>query len=71
MILIVTEKPPEYSFTQKLPPKYGIQRKKEGMLECFVSDTKAKVKWYKDGKQVEVSALPWSVDINTVQMLAM
>ncbi|XP_052800015.1 twitchin-like isoform X4 [Mya arenaria] len=51
--LYVDEKPPEYYFTQKLPEKYGIQRKKEGMLECFVSDNKAKVRWYKDGTLVE------------------
>ncbi|KAH3877136.1 hypothetical protein DPMN_000993, partial [Dreissena polymorpha] len=51
--LYVEEKPPEYYFTQKLPAKYGIQNKKEGMLECFVSDNNAKVKWFKDGKQVE------------------
>ena len=25
------------------------------MLECFVSDTKAKVKWFKNGQPVEVS----------------
>jgi len=54
-LLAITEKPPEYTFTQKLKPKSGIQRKKEGMLECFVSDTKAKVKWFKNGQPVEVS----------------
>lgn len=53
--VLFPEKPPVYTFTQKLKPNYGIQRKKEGMLECFVSDTKAKVKWFKDGKPVEVS----------------
>lgn len=53
----IAEKPPEYNFTQKLPEKYGIQNKKEGMLECFVNDVTAKVKWYKNGNLVEVSQI--------------
>ena len=32
------------------------------MLECFVNDPKAKVKWFKDGNQLEVrskTCLKW------------
>ena len=51
----VSAKEPEYYFTQKLPQHYEVQRKKTGMLECFVSDPRAFVKWYRNGEQLEVS----------------
>ncbi|KAL3842488.1 hypothetical protein ACJMK2_020494, partial [Sinanodonta woodiana] len=51
--LYVEAKEPEYDFTQKLPETYKMKRRKEGMLECFVSDTKAKVKWFKNGEPIE------------------
>ncbi|XP_069132542.1 twitchin-like isoform X10 [Argopecten irradians] len=51
--LYVEAKEPEYDFTQKLPPKYEITRMKDGILECFVSDPRAKVKWFKNGQPIE------------------
>ena len=50
-----TAKEPEYYFTQKLPEKYTVTRRKEAVLECFVSDTRAKVKWYRNGEPIDVS----------------
>ena len=50
----VSAKEPEYYFTQKLPQHYPVKRKKTGMLECFVSDPRAFVKWYRNGEQLEV-----------------
>ncbi|KAK7099462.1 hypothetical protein V1264_003598 [Littorina saxatilis] len=54
--LYVDAKEPEYYFTQKLPDKYEIERKKTGNLECFVSDPRAFIKWYRNGELLEVSA---------------
>ncbi|XP_021346443.1 twitchin-like isoform X8 [Mizuhopecten yessoensis] len=51
--LYVEAKEPEYDFTQKLPAKYEITRMKDGVLECFVSDPRAKVKWFKNGEPIE------------------
>lgn len=48
-------KEPEYFFTQKLPEKYSVTRRKEAVLECFVSDPRAKVKWYRNGEPIDVS----------------
>ncbi|KAL8579173.1 hypothetical protein ACOMHN_010757 [Nucella lapillus] len=53
--LYVEAKEPEYYFTQKLPEKYEVKRKKTGMLECFVSDSRAFIKWYRNGEAMEVS----------------
>ncbi|GFR58148.1 myosin-binding protein C, cardiac-type [Elysia marginata] len=53
--LYVEAKEPEYYFTQKLPETYKVERKKTGMLECFVSDPRARVKWYKNDQPLEVS----------------
>ncbi|XP_070200689.1 twitchin-like isoform X4 [Littorina saxatilis] len=51
--LYVDAKEPEYYFTQKLPDKYEIERKKTGNLECFVSDPRAFIKWYRNGELLE------------------
>ncbi|XP_041366543.1 twitchin-like isoform X3 [Gigantopelta aegis] len=51
--LYVEAKEPEYYFTQKLPQHYEVCRKKNGMLECFLSDSRARVKWYKMGEPLE------------------
>lgn len=48
-------KEPEYFFTQKLPEKYSVTRRKEAVMECFVSDPRAKVKWYRNGEPIDVS----------------
>jgi hypothetical protein len=53
-LLVFAAKEPEYYFTQKLPPKYDVKRKKTGTLECFVSDPRAFVKWYRNGEPLEV-----------------
>ncbi|XP_065941807.1 twitchin isoform X18 [Magallana gigas] len=46
-------KEPEYFFTQKLPEKYSVTRRKEAVMECFVSDPRAKVKWYRNGEPID------------------
>ncbi|XP_061166987.1 twitchin-like isoform X9 [Saccostrea echinata] len=46
-------KEPEYFFTQKLPEKYSVTRRKEAVLECFISDPRAKVKWYRNGEHID------------------
>ncbi|XP_071104533.1 twitchin-like isoform X3 [Haliotis cracherodii] len=51
--LYVEAKEPEYYFTQKLPQHHEITRKKMGMLECFISDPRARVKWYKGDEALE------------------
>ncbi|KAL8565325.1 hypothetical protein ACOMHN_029021 [Nucella lapillus] len=51
--LYVEAKGTEYTFTQKLPEQYEIKRKKTGTLECFVSDPRAFVKWYRNGQPLE------------------
>ncbi|XP_055900297.1 twitchin-like isoform X6 [Biomphalaria glabrata] len=51
--LYVEAKEPEYYFTQKLPDTYKVKRKKTGVLECFVSDPRARVKWYKGDDVIE------------------
>ncbi|XP_059156398.1 twitchin-like isoform X4 [Physella acuta] len=51
--LYVEAKEPEYYFTQKLPETYKVERKKTGLLECFVSDPRARVKWYRGEEQIE------------------
>lgn len=48
-------KEPDYYFTQKLPQHYEVKKKKDCMLECFVSDPRARVKWRKGGEPLEVS----------------
>ena len=52
--LVISAKMPEYSFTQKLPEKYSQTKRKEVNLECFVSDPRARVKWFKNGEPIEV-----------------
>ncbi|XP_052706840.1 twitchin-like isoform X1 [Crassostrea angulata] len=51
--LYVEAKEPEYFFTQKLPEKYSVTRRKEAVMECFVSDPRAKVKWYRNGEPID------------------
>ncbi|XP_076471204.1 twitchin-like [Babylonia areolata] len=51
--LYVEAKPTEYTFTKRLPEQYEIKRKKTGMLECFVSDPRAFVKWFRNGQPLE------------------
>ncbi|CAL1540886.1 unnamed protein product, partial [Lymnaea stagnalis] len=51
--LYVEAKEPEYYFNQKLPETYKVKRKKNGILECFVSDPRARVKWYKGDEVIE------------------
>ncbi|KAH9502720.1 hypothetical protein Btru_069595 [Bulinus truncatus] len=55
--LYVEAKEPEYYFTQKLPETYKVKRKKTGMLEVFVSDPRARVKWYKGDDVIEVGVV--------------
>ena len=44
----------EYHFTQKLPAKVAVKRKKDLQLECMVSDSRAEVTWYRNGEKLEV-----------------
>ena len=44
-----------FEFSQPLKSAYSIFGNKDGTLDCFLNDTKAKVKWYKDGKPIDVS----------------
>lgn len=53
-------KEPEYYFTQKLPQQYDVKRKKTASLECFVSDPRAFVKWYRMGEPLEVWSFIWT-----------
>lgn len=49
-----TAKAPHFEFTQKLPEKFSQTKRKEVDLECFVSDPRARVKWFKNGQPIEV-----------------
>ncbi|XP_052825204.1 twitchin isoform X2 [Octopus bimaculoides] len=51
--LYVEAKEPEYHFTKKLPQHHEVVRKKDTQLECFVSDPRAKVKWFRMGEPIE------------------
>ncbi|CAE1243307.1 Titin,Twitchin [Acanthosepion pharaonis] len=51
--LYVEAKEPEYYFTKKLPQHHEVVRKKDTQLECFVSDPRAKVKWFKMGEPID------------------
>ncbi|CAC5385763.1 unnamed protein product [Mytilus coruscus] len=52
--LYVEAKAPHFEFTQKLPEKFSQTKRKEVDLECFVSDPRARVKWFKNGEPIEV-----------------
>ena len=46
---------PSYGFDKKLDKKKGAKRKRKVKLRCKTDDPKAKVKWYKDGKEIKNS----------------
>ncbi|XP_071120619.1 twitchin-like isoform X18 [Mytilus edulis] len=52
--LYVEAKAPHFEFTQKLPEKFSQTKRKEVDLECFVSDPRARVKWFKNGQPIEI-----------------
>jgi len=46
---------PEYGFEKKLELKKHGQTKKKVVMRCKVDNPEAKVKWYKDGKEIKPS----------------
>ena len=44
---------PEYGFEKKLDKKKGGKTKRKLKLKCKTDNPDAKVKWYKDGKEIK------------------
>lgn len=53
-VALCPAKAPEINFTQELKKKYTVKKKKEATMECFISDSRAKVRWLKNGEPIEV-----------------
>ena len=54
-ILCVTAPDPEYGFKKKLDLKKKGKTKRKVEMKCTVDSPDAKVKWYKDGKEIKGS----------------
>lgn len=55
--IMITEKKASYFFTQKLPKQAKVKQNKDLVLETMLSDVNPAVKWFKNGKPIEVSKL--------------
>ena len=51
----ITAPDPEYGFKKKLELKKHGQTKKEVKIKCKVDNPDARIKWYKDGKEIKPS----------------
>ena len=55
VLLLLPAPDPEYGFEKKLELKKHGQTKKKVVMRCKVDNPEAKVKWYKDGKEIKPS----------------
>ena len=69
--LCVTAPDPEYGFKKKLELKKKGKTKRKVEMKCAVDSPDAKVKWYKDGKEIKGSDPRYLLCVSEIDEIAL